>query len=72
MKESDRLLLNVLPASISARLRDGEQTIADEYPSVSVLFADIVGFTPLAARLQRRRGGRAPGPPVRALRRAGG
>jgi adenylate cyclase len=50
MEKSDRLLLNVLPASISARLRDGELTIADEYPSVSVLFADIVGFTPLAAR----------------------
>jgi adenylate cyclase len=50
MEKSDQLLLNVLPASISARLRDGELTIADEYPSVSVLFADIVGFTPLAAR----------------------
>jgi class 3 adenylate cyclase len=49
--KSDRLLLNVLPAPISARLREGEQTIADEYPSVSVLFADLVGFTPLAARL---------------------
>ena len=48
---SDRLLLNVLPASVSARLRDGAQTIADEYPSVSVLFADLVGFTPMAARL---------------------
>lgn len=50
-EKSDRLLLNVLPASISARLREGEVAIADEYPSVSVLFADIVGFTPLAARL---------------------
>jgi class 3 adenylate cyclase len=49
--KSDRLLLNVLPASVSARLREGEQSIADEYPSVSVLFADLVGFTGLAARL---------------------
>jgi class 3 adenylate cyclase len=49
--KSDRLLLNVLPASVSARLREGEERIADEYPSVSVLFADLVGFTPLAARL---------------------
>jgi adenylate cyclase len=47
---SDRLLANVLPASIVRRLRDGESTIADEYPSVSVLFADIVGFTSLAAK----------------------
>ena len=50
-EKSDRLLLNVLPASISARLREGEHTIADKYPAVSVLFADIVGFTPLVARL---------------------
>jgi len=50
-EQSDRLLLNVLPEGISARLRQGELTIADKYPAVSVLFADIVGFTPLAARL---------------------
>jgi class 3 adenylate cyclase len=48
--KSDRLLLNVLPASIMARLREGETTIAEDYPSVTVLFSDIVGFTPLAAR----------------------
>jgi adenylate cyclase len=51
-EKSDRLLLNILPASIFARLRDGEERIADEYPSVSVLFSDLVGFTPLAARLE--------------------
>jgi class 3 adenylate cyclase len=50
-EKSDRLLRNVLPASISARLREGEARVADAYPSVTVLFADIVGFTPLAARL---------------------
>lgn len=48
---ADALLLNVLPRSISSRLLAGERTIADEYPAVTVLFADIVGFTPLAARL---------------------
>jgi class 3 adenylate cyclase len=48
---ADALLRNVLPASISSRLLAGEQTIADGYPAVTVLFADIVGFTPLAARL---------------------
>jgi class 3 adenylate cyclase len=50
--KSDALLRNVLPAPISARLLDGERTIADEYSSVTVLFADIVGFTPIAARLR--------------------
>jgi class 3 adenylate cyclase len=48
---ADALLLNVLPVSISSRLLTGERTIADEYPAVTVLFADIVGFTRLAARL---------------------
>ena len=52
--ETDRLLLNVLPASVSVRLRAGEFPIADEYASVSVLFADMVGFTPLAAKLPPR------------------
>jgi class 3 adenylate cyclase len=49
-EKSDRLLLNVMPASVSARLREGAATIADEYPSVSILFADIVGFTAVAAQ----------------------
>jgi class 3 adenylate cyclase len=48
---ADALLLNMLPASISTRLLAGELTIADAYPAVTVLFADIVGFTPLASRL---------------------
>ena len=47
--ETDRLLLNVLPASVSVRLRAGEFPIADEYSSVPVLFADMVGFTPPVA-----------------------
>lgn len=53
-EKSERLILNILPASIAERLRNGEESIADEYPLVSVLFADIVGFTPLAARLEPR------------------
>jgi class 3 adenylate cyclase len=48
---ADALLVNVLPASISSRLLAGERRIADGYPNVTVLFADIVGFTSLAARL---------------------
>jgi class 3 adenylate cyclase len=50
-EKSDRLLLNVMPASISERLREGAETIADEYPAVSILFADIVGFSGVAARM---------------------
>jgi len=48
---ADGLLRNVLPAPIATRLLEGERTIADAYPDVTVLFADIVAFTPLAARL---------------------
>ncbi len=49
--ESDRLLLNVLPESVSKRLRHGESPIADDFTDVTVLFADIVGFTPMASKL---------------------
>jgi adenylate cyclase len=51
---ANRLLLNVLPASIAERLKRGEAVIADRYDHVTVLFTDIVGFTPLAARLEAR------------------
>jgi len=44
---SENLLLNVLPREIAARLKSGERIIADNHPSVSILFADLVGFTPL-------------------------
>jgi len=54
IRKSEALIQNILPASIAARLLRGERTIAEEYPSVSVLFGDIVGFTPLAARLTAR------------------
>jgi len=47
---SERLLLNVLPAPIAARLKHGEGVIVDRFDNVSVLFADIVGFTALSAR----------------------
>jgi adenylate cyclase len=49
---SERLLLNVLPASIAARLKLSEETIAEGFGEATVMFADIVGFTPLAQRLQ--------------------
>jgi class 3 adenylate cyclase len=48
---SEALLLNVLPAPVAARLKREEGVIADSHDAVTVLFADIVGFTPLAERL---------------------
>ena len=47
---SDRLLRNVLPGPIAERLKTGESLIVDRFDDVSVLFADIVGFTMLSAR----------------------
>ena len=50
-ERSERLLLNVLPAPIADQLRAGAMTIAESQPDVSVLFADIVGFTPLSGTM---------------------
>lgn len=55
-RRSERLLHNVLPSSIADRLRDwrggaGRPAIADSFDAVTVLFSDLVGFTPLAAEL---------------------
>src|SRR5262249_55089673 len=48
-REIEELLLNMLPAPIANRLREGEQSIADGFAEVTVAFADIVGFTELSA-----------------------
>jgi guanylate cyclase len=48
---SERLLLNVLPREIASRLKAGETPIADAYDAATILFADIVGFTPLTHKL---------------------
>lgn len=50
-ERSEQLLLNILPAHIARRLRAGEYPIADAQPEVTVLFADIVGSTAIAERL---------------------
>jgi len=70
LERSDRLLLNVLPASIAQRLKHEEATeglapglpgdgsrrglrpglIAQDHPDVTVLFADVAGFTPFVER----------------------
>jgi class 3 adenylate cyclase/CHASE3 domain sensor protein len=47
-EENERLLLNILPGPIADRLKQGEETIADHFPEVTVLFADVVGFTVLS------------------------
>ena len=49
--KSERLLLNVLPEPVAARLKKKEGVIADAFAGVTVLFADIVGFTPLSELL---------------------
>jgi class 3 adenylate cyclase len=51
-KKSDRLLLNILPASIAARLKQADEVIADYFKDASVLFADIVDFTKLSEQLE--------------------
>lgn len=48
-EQSDRLLRNVLPDEIATRLKRSDGAIADRFDAVTVLFADVVGFTPLSA-----------------------
>jgi class 3 adenylate cyclase len=50
--KSDSLLHAMLPAGIVERLKAGENLIADRFASASVLFADLVGFTPLTMELE--------------------
>jgi adenylate cyclase len=46
--KTEQLLLNILPRKIAQRLKAGEEHIADAFPNVSVLFADMVGFTAMS------------------------
>lgn len=48
---SERLLLNILPAPIASRLKQGEKTIADYYEEATVLFADIANFTIISTQM---------------------
>jgi len=48
---SERLLLNVLPGAVAARLKEQDQRVADDFFSITVMFADIVNFTRIAGGL---------------------
>lgn len=50
-EKSEQLLLNILPHAIAKRLKEEQRAIAEHFNEVTILFADIVGFTPLSAKL---------------------
>ena len=50
-QRSEDLLHNILPHAVAERLKDEQTIIADHFPSITVLFADIVGFTVLSEKL---------------------
>ncbi len=50
-EKAEQLLLNILPEAIAQRLKQQQSCIADSFESVSVLFADIVGFTQLSSQI---------------------
>ena len=50
-EKSEKVLLSILPAHVAERLKHQPGTIADGFPDVSVMFADVVNFTRLAEEL---------------------
>lgn len=53
-EKSEQLLLNILPSPIAQQLKESSAAIADSFPEVTVLFADIVGFTNLSSQISAR------------------
>ena len=53
-ESAERVLFAVLPPAIARRMKQGEGHIADDLADVSILFADLVGFTALSTRTQAR------------------
>ena len=51
-ERAEDLLLNVLPAEVASELKETGATATRKFDSISVLFADIVGFTPMAAEME--------------------
>ena len=49
-EKSEKLLLNILPVAIAGRLKGGEKKIANGHTTVSVMFADLCGFTALSRK----------------------
>jgi adenylate cyclase len=50
-ERAESLLLNILPASIAEQLKTTSEPIAHSHSGVTVLFADLAGFTPMSARM---------------------
>lgn len=50
-EKSERLLLNILPEPIAEKLKNDTSAIAEQFNEVTILFADIVNFTPLSAQI---------------------
>jgi adenylate cyclase len=50
----EALLLNILPSEVAQRLQADSNSIADHFDEASILFADVVDFTPLSSRLDAR------------------
>ncbi len=50
-KKSEQLLLNILPKAIADQLKQNQGVVAERFDEATVLFADLVNFTPLAAHV---------------------
>jgi guanylate cyclase len=53
-ERAESLLLNILPGEVAERLKGDSSSIADHFEEASILFADVVDFTPLSSRLDAR------------------
>jgi adenylate cyclase len=51
-RHSENLLRNILPLEVVTRLRNGESNIADHFDDATVIFADVVGFSKITARMK--------------------
>lgn len=51
-EKSEQLVLNILPEPIAKQLKQNQGAIAEQFNEVTIMFADLVGFTPLSARLK--------------------
>jgi class 3 adenylate cyclase len=50
-EKAESLLLNILPAPVAARLKSGDQVIAESFSDVTILFADLVNFTEISSQI---------------------